>query len=201
MRAPTRVRALLASMVAALVIGALGAQPASAVALPINLEGEVDSHIGALVNSDVSFPATFSGEADVTAGTITGTFDTEPGRLAFNALGILPVTADTDLHFTGPVTGTIDLATLEVNVSSTFEIELTSFNLLGLNLLDPALDCKTVSPVTAELSGTFDPATGITLTGDYTIPAFQNCGGINDLLINLFTPGPNNTIEATLLNA
>jgi hypothetical protein len=195
-----RMRTALAAGLAVLVIGVGGtAQPASAVELPINLAGEVDSHLAALVNSDITFPATFNGAADVTAGTIAGTFDTEPGTLSFNALGILPATAETDLHFTGPVTGTVDLATFEVEVSATFTIELKSFNLLGIPFLDPALTCETVSPTTAELSGTYDPATGIVLNGDYTIPAFQNCGGFNDL-ITLFTSGSGHTIEATLNN-
>jgi hypothetical protein len=195
-----RVRATLAGAVAVLVIGVAGmAQPASAADLPINLAGEVDSHLAALINSDVTFPATFNGGADLTAGTISGTFATEPGTLTFNALGLLPATAVTDLHFTGPVTGTVDLATLEVNVTATFTIELTSFSLLGIPVLDPALTCGTVSPITAELSGVFDPATGIVMEGTYTIPPFQNCGGFNDL-ITLFTSGPGHTIEATLNN-
>jgi len=196
----TRVRTGLAAGMAVLVLGlAATAQPASAAELPINLEGTVDSHLAALINSDISFAATFDGAADVTAGTISGTFDTEPGQLQFNALGILPVTSETDLHFTGPVTGTVDLATLQVNVTATFTIELTTFYLLGLSFLDPALTCETVSPITAELTGTYDPATGIVMSGDYTIPAFQNCGGFNDF-ITLFTSGSGHTIEATLNN-
>jgi hypothetical protein len=176
------------------------AQPASTAELPINLAGDVDSHLAGLINSDVTFAAEFNGAADVTAGTISGTFDTEPGTLTFNALGILPVTSETDLHFTGPVTGTVDLATLQVDVTATFTIELTSFNILGIPFLDPALTCETVSPITAELSGQYDPSTGIVMSGTYTIPAFQNCGGFNDF-ITLFTSGSGHTIEATLLNA
>jgi hypothetical protein len=196
-----RARTGLVAVAAVLVIGVLGAaQPASAAGLPINLQGPVKSHIGGLVNSDVSFASTFNGEADVAAGTLTGTFAAEPGTLAFNALFLLPVKAGTELHFTGPVTGTIDLATLQVEVTTTFEIELTSFSLAGIPLLDPALTCKTATPITAELSGTFDPATGIVMSGTYAIPAFKDCGGLNDLLLSLFTSGPNNTIEATLAN-
>jgi hypothetical protein len=195
-----RVCAALAAAVAVVLISVAGtAQPASAVELPINLAGEVDSHLAALVNSDITFGATFNGAADVTAGTISGTFATEPGTLTFNALGILPVTSETELHFTGPVTGTVDLATLQVEVSATFTIELTSFNIFGIPFLDPALTCETVAPITATLSGTFDPATGIVMNGTYAIPAFQNCGGFNDF-ITLFTSGPNHTIEATLNN-
>jgi hypothetical protein len=197
----TRARSALVAMVAVLAVGVIGAaQPASAAGLPINLRGQVDSHIGGLVNSDVTFASTFNGEADVEAGTLTGTFAAEPGVLAFNAFGLLPVKAGTELRFTEPVSGTIDLATLQVQVTSTFEIELTSFSLAGLPLLDPALTCRTATPITAELSGTFDPATGIVLEGDYAIPAFTGCGGLNDLLLSLFTSGPDNSIEATLAN-
>ena len=57
-----------------------------------------------------------------------------------------------------------------------------------------------MSPITAQLSGNYDPATGIVMNGTYAIPAFQNCGGFNDF-ITLFTSGPGHTIEATLLNA
>ena len=194
----TRLRALLGVGVVALVAAvAAPAQPASAAPLPINMSGDVDSHLAALINADITFPATFVGDADLSTGAVQGTFDTEPGTLRFSALGLLPVETGVDLHFTEPVTGTVDVATLEVDVTATFEIELTSFSLLGIPMLDPNLTCRTVAPITAELSGTLDPATGIVMTGSYTIPAFQDCGFMNDW-ITMFTSGPGHTIETTL---
>jgi hypothetical protein len=198
MRFRSRARALAGAGIAALLIAVGGpAQPASAAPSPINLTGTTKSHLAALIQSDISFESTFDGNVDLATKAISGDFSTGPGTLKFNALGLLPVETGVQLHFTEPVTGTVDLATLKVDVEATFEIELTSFTLLGIPFLDPAQTCETVSEVTAPLTGTFSPTTGIVLTGTYTIPAFQNCGFLNDW-ITLFTAGPNHTIESTL---
>jgi len=195
-----RVRVALAATVGVLVVAtALTAQPASAADLPINLSGQVKSHIDAAVDSDVVFAATFNGGADVAAGTISGDFAAEPSTLEFKALGLIPVKAGTKLNFTQPVSGTVDLATLRVDVTATFNIELTSFKAVGLPLLDPFRTCRTTTPISANLTGTFDPVAGIVLTGTYTIPAFKDCG-LATPFITLFTSGPGNTIDATLAN-
>jgi hypothetical protein len=195
------VRAFLAVGVALLVVGVAGpGSPADAATLPINLTGHADSHIAGLVQSDISFPSTFSGAVDVTASTLSGTLTTQQATLSFNALGLLPVTSTVKLRFNGPVTGTVDLATLAVDVTANFTIELTSFTLLGIPTLDPTLTCETATATSARLTGTFDPATGIVMDGTYSIPAFHNCGGFNDF-ITLFTSGSGNTIKATLNNA
>lgn len=198
MRFRSRARAFVGAGLAAVLFAIAGpAQPASAAPLPISLTGTTKSHLAALIQSDITFDATFDGSVDPASGALTGTYDTEPGTLRFNALGLLPVETGVDLHFTEPVTGSVNLSTLKVDAKATFEIELTSFTLLGIPFLDPTKTCQAVSPISADLSGTFSPTAGIVMTGTYTIPAFKDCGFLNDW-ITLFTSGPNHTIEATL---
>ena len=199
MRFTRRARALMAATVATVGLGLVGpAQSASAAPLPINLEGETSSHLAGLINSDITFSSTFEGGVDVAAGTFEGTFATGPGVITFNALGIIPVETEVQLHFTEPVTGTVELPSLAVDVTATLRIELTAFSLFGVPMLDPAQTCESVSTTTANLQGTFNAQTGIVLTeDDYTIPAFQNCGFLNDW-VTMFTSGSGHSIEATL---
>jgi hypothetical protein len=196
MRLGKRARALLGACAAALAVGVVGAQPASATPLP-PMSGPVESHLAALINSDITFDGTFQGDVDLATSRVTGTFATSPGELSFSALGIIPVTTGVELEFTEPVTGTVDLTDLTVDVTATFNIRLTSMTFFGIPVLDAAQTCQTVSTVSTNLTGTFDPATGIVMTGEYAIPNFEGCGFFQDW-INLFTVGSGNTINTNL---
>lgn len=198
MRLRTRSRALVAGVVAALAFAVAGpVQPASAAPTPISLSGTATSHLGWLINADVQFPATFDGGVDLATSEIEGTIDAEPGTVTFNALGLLPASTGIRLEFTEPITGTVDLQTLQVEVEATFEVHLTSFKLFGLEGLDPALDCRAETPITTTLTGPFNATTGIVLDGTYAIPQFVDCG-LWGSWISLFASVAGQTIHVEL---
>lgn len=198
-KSPLR-RAALAIGAATLVVGLGTAQVASAAPTPINgWTANVVTHVGGLIATDVTVPpGSFTGAADFTAKTLNGNLTLPPATFSFNGLGILPLTTEFNVDATGPTTGTVDLAAGTVSARHTFDIRLSQLNLFGfLPLLDATTVCKTVSPITADLTGTVNASLTVHLTGNYAIPAFQGCGLFNDL-VTLFTSGPTNSLDVTI---
>jgi hypothetical protein len=75
---------------------------------------------------------------------------------------------------------------------------ITKFNLLGLDVLDPNAECRTIEPITTSLSGQLDPSLGAaSLSGTYAIGNFAGCGWLESF-VNLFTVGTNNSLTADL---
>ena len=205
-------RAALAAGAASLVVGLGTAQVGSAApAVPAGVaaptaptpidgwDADVVTHVGALIATDVTVPTgAFTGTADFTAKTLSGNLTLPPATFSFNGLGFLPLTVEFNVDATAPTTGTVDLAAGTVTARHTFNIRLSQVNLLGLiPLLDPATVCKTVTPITADLTGTVDASLEVHLTGNYAIPSFQGCGLFNDFM-TLFTSGPTNSLDVTI---
>jgi hypothetical protein len=196
-------RAALALGAATLAVGLGTAQISSAApAAPTPIDGweaDVVTHVGGLINTDVTVPpGSFTGSADFTAKTLSGNLTLPAATFSFNGLGILPLTTEFNVDATGPTTGTVDLAAGTVTARHTFDIRLSQLNLFWLlPLLDPATTCKTVQPITVDLTGTVDASLNVHLTGNYAIPAFQGCGLFNDL-VTLFTSGPTNSLDVTI---
>ena len=142
-------------------------------------------------------PGTLSTTADLTTSTLTGTLTLPPATGSFKELGLVPVTATTEMIQDGTATGTVNFTTNAVTTTATDTIKLTSLNVAGLPVpVGPS--CET-SPATITLSSQagFNVLNGGTLSGTYTIPHFAHCG-LATLLINLTLPGPGNTISLTL---
>ena len=142
-------------------------------------------------------PGTLVTTADLTTSTLTGTLTLPPATGSFKELGLVPVTATTQMIQDGAATGTVDFSTNAVTTTATDTIQLTSLNVAGLNIpVGPR--CET-SPATITVSSQpgFNVLNGGTLSGTYTIPPFAHCG-LATLLINLTLPGPGNTISLTL---
>ena len=199
-RARRRVAAVAAALTAATALSVVGAaQPASAAPLPIDWEADVTAQVGGLVNQSATMnDGRFVGEVELDNGTLSGDMTLPPATLEFNALGLLPVSTTFEVNTVEPVSGTVDLTTMAIEASYTFDIEFTSMSLMWvLPMLDPALTCMTSTPITVNLTGTLDPAAGATLTGQWAFPEMKDCGGWMGL-INGFIVGPNNTIEATI---
>jgi hypothetical protein len=199
-RARRRVAAVAAALTAATALSVVGAaQPASAAPLPIDWEADVTATVGGLVNQSATMnDGRFVGEVELDNGTLSGDMTLPPATLEFNALGLLPVSTTFEVNTVEPVSGTVDLTTMAIEASYTFDIEFTSMSLMWvLPMLDPALTCMTSTPITVNLTGTLDPAAGATLTGQWAFPEMKDCGGWMGL-INGFIVGPNNTIEATI---
>jgi hypothetical protein len=142
-------------------------------------------------------PGTLSTTADLTTSTLTGTLTLPPATGSFKELGLVPVTATTEMIQDGTATGTVNFTTNAVTTTATDTIKLTSLKVAGVPIL-VGPSCET-SPTTITVSSQagFNVLNGGTLAGTYTIPQFAHCG-LATLLINLTLPGPGNTISLTL---
>lgn len=193
-------RAVAATGLAATATGLAGtAQPASAAPIVLDWTAEVDSQIGGLINQTLEFPeGTFSGEVDLGSGGLEGDIELPAGTLTFNAFFLIPVTTEIEVVPEGPVTGSLDLTDLSVTADLSFDIVITRFNLLGLDVLDPDAECRTIDPITTSLSGQLDPSLGAaSLSGTYAIGNLAGCGWLESF-VNLFTVGTNNSLTADL---
>ena len=142
-------------------------------------------------------PGTLSTTADLTTSTLTGTLTLPPATGSFKELGLIPVTATTEMIKDGTATGTVNFTTNAVTTTATDTIKLISLKVAGVPIL-VGPSCET-SPATISVSSQagFNVLNGGTLSGTYTIPPFAHCG-LATLLINLTLPGPGNTISLTL---
>ena len=195
---------LLAATAAAAVAGIALASPALAspaapsdttvsVSYPVTGSTFIKA-IGSTINLG---PGTLSTTADLTTSTLTGTLTLPAATGSFKELGLVPVTATTEMIQDGTATGTVDFSTNAVTTTATDTIRLTSLKVAGLAIpVGPS--CQT-SPATISVSSQagFNVLNGGTLSGSYTIPPFAHCG-LATLLINLTLPGPGNTISLTL---
>jgi hypothetical protein len=198
---------LLAASAAAAVAGIAAATPAlassSAPAAPADSTVSVSypvtgsTFIKAIGSTIDLGPGTLSTTADLTTSALTGTLTLPPATGSFKELGLVPVTATTEMIQDGTATGTVNFTTNAVTTTATDTIKLTSLKVAGLPIpVGPS--CET-SPATITVSSQagFNVLNGGTLSGTYTIPTFAHCG-LATLLINLTLPGPGNTISLTL---
>jgi hypothetical protein len=199
--------ALLAASAAAAVAGIAAATPA--LASPAAPTAPSDSTVSVsypvtgstfikAIGSTIDLgPGTLSTTADLTTSTLTGTLTLPPATGSFKELGLIPVTATTEMIQDGTATGTVNFTTNAVTTTATDTIKLTSLKVAGVAIfVGPS--CET-SPATIAVSSQagFNVLNGGTLSGTYTIPPFAHCG-LATLLINLTLPGPGNTISLTL---
>jgi hypothetical protein len=150
------------------------------------------------INSTIALgPGTLSTTADLTTSTLTGTLSLPPATGSFKELGLVPVTATTEMVQDGQATGTVNFSTNQVTTTATETIKLTGLKVAGLPV-PVGSSCQT-SPATITVTSQpgFNVLSGGTLAGTYTIPRFAHCG-LATLLINLTLPGPGNTITLVL---
>jgi hypothetical protein len=150
------------------------------------------------INSTIALgPGTLSTTADLTTSTLTGTLSLPPATGSFKELGLVPVTATTEMVQDGQATGTVNFSTNEVTTTATETIKLTGLKVAGLPI--PVGNSCQTSPATITVTSQpgFNVLSGGTLAGTYTIPRFAHCG-LATLLINLTLPGPGNTISLVL---
>jgi hypothetical protein len=198
---------LLAASAAAAVAGIAAATPAlaspAAPAAPSDSTVSVSypvtgsTFIKAIGSTIDLGPGTLSTTADLTTSTLTGTLTLPSATGSFKELGLIPVTATTEMVQDGTATGTVNFTTNAVTTTATDTIKLTSLKVAGIPIL-VGPSCET-SPATIAVSSEagFNVLNGGTLSGTYTIPPFAHCG-LATLLINLTLPGPGNTISLTL---
>ena len=195
----TRRGGLAALMVLLLAgFGLWGAPSASAdTVLPIKWDVNASTHLKSL-NLDVVVPTgTFEGTINLTTGELTGNLTLPPATTTMKLWGIPLANATFAMQATGPITGHVDLATLQVTVNSSFNFSITKVAptfLPGWNLVGN--HCHGASPITVNMSGAVSLTGASTFSSTYTVPNFTSCGFITPIL-NLIAPGPGNTFTAT----
>jgi hypothetical protein len=151
------------------------------------------------IHSTVSLgPGTLTSTVDLSTSAVSANLSLPAATGSFTELGFIPVTATTQFIQTGAATGTADISTNTVSVTSQTTLQITKLSVAGLPI-PVGRDCETRTPasITVNSQPGFNALSGGNLAGTYTIPRFSHCG-LATPLINLTIPGPGNTITLTL---
>jgi hypothetical protein len=144
---------------------------------------------------------TFVGGIDLADSTLEGTLTLPSTEFTFTELGVGLVTATAQIVPTQPVTGMIDfshLPNLPLTATAVFNLRIINAHLPGSNLNLVGDWCKTAQPVSVTMSGMANLSGPTTFSGTFTIPSFQNCGGlVTTTALTLAISGPDNTFTAT----
>ena len=143
----------------------------------------------------------FVGGIDLMTGELMGNISLPTTQFTFSVAGLGLLTATAKLVPKQPVTGMVDftnLPNLPLTATAVFSIRIIEAHLQGttINLVGDL--CKTKTPVSVTMSAMANLGGPTTMSGTFTIPPFQNCGGplvTNGL--NLAVSGPGNTFDAT----
>jgi hypothetical protein len=139
---------------------------------------------------------TFAGSVDLATGALTGDITLPPAKKTISIAGIGLATATFQMAEAKPITGTVNLSTLQVTSTATFNIKVASVYALGIPINLVGNSCTTSSPVSVTMSGTASLTGSSSFSGTYTIPLLKTCGLLTPAL-NLLIPGPGNTFNAT----
>lgn len=140
---------------------------------------------------------TLASTVDLTTGTSSSTLTLPPATVSVKELGIIPVSATTEMVQDGPAAGTVNTSTNTITSTASVTLKITALTIAGISL-PVGNGCET-SPFSVTLSSGagFTVGAGGPVSGSYTIPRFHGCG-LNTLLLNLTIPGSGNTLNLTL---
>jgi len=140
---------------------------------------------------------TLAATVDLDTGASSSTLSLPAATASVKELGVVPVSATTELIQNGPATGTVDLTANTITSTASVTLKITKLKIAGLSV-PVGGSCQT-SPFSVTLSSGagFTVAGGGPLSGSYTIPLFRHCE-LNTVLLNLTIPGPGNTLNLTL---
>ena len=140
---------------------------------------------------------TLASTVDLTTGTSSSTLTLPPATASVKELGLIPVTATTEMIQNGPASGTVNTSTNTITSTASVTLKITNLTIFGLSV-PVGSSCQT-SPFAISLSSGpgFTVGGGGPISGSYTIPLFSHCG-LNTLLLNLTIPGSGNTLNLTL---
>jgi hypothetical protein len=161
------------------------------------------------LDQTITTPGRFKGGISIEAQRLEGSINLPPVSFTFSQAGIPLVTATAQIVQAKPVKGTIDLRTLKVKVTSSFNMRIRSAyvanpSVPGIGPLPVALppvnlvgdQCTTETPIVVTMAGKANLTKKSTFKGTFTIPNFKTCSLMTDVL-NQLVPGPGNTFSAT----
>jgi hypothetical protein len=193
--------------VAGIALMLLAAAPLVAIAEPAGAFPKGDSVLGfsykiratthiKKINQTISPPpGTFKGEIDLNQQRLQGSITLPPASFTLQEAGLPVATATARIVQAKPVTGTIDLSTLRVKATSTFNLLIVSVYPTGVPVNLVGNSCTTATPVSVTMSGTASLDKPSKFTGTFTIPKFKTCG-LATAVLNQLIPGPGNTFSA-----
>ena len=158
---------------------------------------DATTHMKTLNTDIVIKGGRFKGGIDFGTGELRGNITLPATTFSFpeGALGL--VTATAKIVPTGPVTGMVDLSTLTVTATSSFNIRIVSAYLAGTTSPNLVGDyCRTSTPVTVTMSGAASLGEASTFSGEFTMPKLIYCGVAQTTALNLALAGPGNTFTA-----
>ena len=193
-------------LVSVLAVGAAAAAVIGFSAIPASADSSItatypvtgSTYIKAL-NATVRLgPGTLVSTLDLSTSALSSSLTLPAATASFKELGIIPVTATTELIQDGAATGTADISTNTVTTTAQVTLKITSLSVAGLSVpVGSRCETRTPASITLASEAGFKLLSGGTLAGTYTIPRFSHCG-LATLLINLTIPGKGNTITLTL---
>ena len=151
------------------------------------------------LNSDIVIKGgRFMGGIDFGTGELRGSITLPATTFSYPAGALGLVTATAKIVPTKPVTGMVDLNTLTVTATSSFNIRIVSAYAAGTTSPNLVGDfCRTSTPVTVTMSGAASLGEASTFSGEFTMPKLIYCGFAQTQALNLVMAGPGNTFTAT----
>lgn len=179
-------------------VGALSAAPAHAdPVVPIDWKVDATTTLKKLDQTVVIPTGSFVGGFDLGTSQLSGDLSLPQASKRLD-IGQLPLANITfAMKQAAPVTGTVDLATMQASTVASFNVQLVSIRPViapWLNLVGNT--CQTAQPVTTSIGGTVDLINGSTFSGTYELGKFARCGLLVTPIINAIVPGPGNTMTA-----
>lgn len=165
--------------------------------IPLDLPSKATIHLKKL-NLDTEGTGRFVGSVDLATGELTGELKMDATETGVDLLGIRAATIGVQVATAQPVSGKINLQTFEVEATASFNIKVLYVRPLGIKWLNLVGNrCTTKTPVSIVVKGIADPATfAVTLSGEFEIPKFKDCG-LTTPILDLLVSGPGNTFTSS----
>jgi hypothetical protein len=142
-------------------------------------------------------PGLFEGTIDLATGEETGTLTLPAATVTMNLFGVIPAAdASFVMEPAGPITGHVDLATFAVDTTASFNVKLAKLTPHGTDVNLVGDNCTTTEPISVRMQGVVNPAAGGTFASTYSIPPFEDCQLLTEV-ITAFVSGPGNTFVAS----
>lgn len=164
--------------------------------IPLDLASNSTIHLAKL-GLDTEGTGRFVGSVDLGTGELTGNLIMDASETNVDLLGIKAATIGVEVAAAQPIAGTVDFTDFSIEATASFNIKILYVRPLGIRWLNLVGNrCTTKSPVSIVVTGQADPATfAVSLTGEFEIPKFQNCG-LTTPILDLLVSGPGNTFTS-----